>query len=149
MEEMILVHVKRNDKVEEIRSYVEKLATLGKHVTFLVPYPVESWLTWLQDHCISADDRRRAQSDGREINDRYCWDTQRILAEQMLSPCREALKEKGVETSVKLYTGSLKRTLKEYNADGDLCLLLAMPQDRKPSRRLWWSTERRTLAVQS
>ena len=25
MKEMILVHVKRNDKVEDIRSYVEKL----------------------------------------------------------------------------------------------------------------------------
>ena len=141
MEKMILVQVKRDDKVEEIRAYVEKLATLGRHVTFLVPYPLESWRTWLQDYWITTDDRKKAQTDGREINDRYCWDTQKILAEQMLSPCREALKEKGVETSVKLYTGSLKGTLKEYNADGSLCLFLALPQNCRPSRRLWWSTE--------
>ena len=118
-------------------------------MTFLVPYPLESWRAWLQDHWITTADRTKAQSDGREINDRYCWDTQRILAEQMLSPCREALKEKGVETSVKLYVGNVKNALKACSAEASACLFLALPQNRKLTMRFWWSTERRTLALQS
>jgi len=148
MEEMILVHVKRNDKVEDIRSYVEKLAALGRHITFLVPYPLEPWRTWLQDYWITADDRRKAQSKGREINEKYSWDAQKMMADQMLSPCREALKQKGVETSVNLYSGDLERALKEYHHDG-ACLLLAIPENDRFSARACWSLDRRTLALQS
>ena len=149
MEETILVHIKGNEKVEEIRSYVEKLASPGMHVTFLVPCPMESWGKWLQDNWITTENRRKAQLDGREINDRFCWETQRTLAEQMLSPCREALTEKGVETSVKLFAGNVKDALKACSADANACLMLALPQNRKPSRRLWWSTEHPAVAMQS
>jgi len=148
MEETILVHVKRNDKVEDIRSYVENFAAPGRHITFLLPYPLEPWRTWLQDYWITADDRRKAQSKGREINDRYSWDAQKMMAEQMLSPCREALREKGVETTVNLYTGDLVNALKEYHHAG-ACLLLAIPENDQFSARTCWSLDRRTLALQS
>jgi hypothetical protein len=89
------------------------------------------------DHRVTTESREKARAAGRQIVEKYCWDTQKILAEQKLSPCRESLQRLGVETRVNLYTGSLKELLKEYEADGDVFLLLTHTQNRNPFWRLW------------
>ncbi|MGH7844450.1 MAG: hypothetical protein ACREQW_04670 [Candidatus Binatia bacterium] len=138
MAKTILVPIKRNDKVEEFLPYIEKVAKPGSRVIFLTSYPVGQWQTRLRDHRVTAESRDKAMLAGRQIMERYCWDTQRILAEQQLSPCRESLQRQGVETSVNLYTGSLRKVLGEYEADGDLFLLLTHSQNHNPVWRLWW-----------
>jgi hypothetical protein len=138
MAKTILVPIKRNDKVEEVLPCIEKLAQPGSHVTFLTSYPVGQWQTWLRDHRITTETRQKATLAGRHLVDNYCWETQRILAEQRLSPCRETLKQKGIESSVSLYTGSLRKLVQEYEAEADVFLLLTHPQKQNPIYRVWW-----------
>lgn len=138
MAKTILVPIKRNDKVEEFLPYIEKVARPGSQVIFLTSYPVGQWQTWLRDHRVTTESLEKARLAGRQIMERYCWDTQRILAEQQLSPCRESLQRQGVETSVNLYTGSLRKLLREYEGNGDVFLLLTHAQNYNPFWRLWW-----------
>jgi hypothetical protein len=138
MAKTILVPIKKNERVEEVLPYIEKLAQPGSNVIFLTSYPVGQRQTWLRDHRITAETRQKATLAGRYLMDNYCWETQRILAEQQLSPCREALKQKGIKTSVSLYTGSLRKLVREYEDNPDMCLLLTQPQNRNPIRRVWW-----------
>ena len=137
MAKTILVPIKGNGKVEEFLPYIEKVARPGSQVIFLTSYPVEQWQTWLRDHRVTTESREKARAAGRQIVEKYCWDTQRILAEQKLSSCRESLQRLGVKTSVNLYTGSLKKLVKEYEADGDVFLLLTHAQNHNPFWRLW------------
>jgi len=120
----ILVALKRNEQLEEIIPYLEKIAQPGMRVVLLIPYPVTGDFVWLRDHWITTESPREAMLAGRRIMESYSWDVQRGLAEQKVSVDREALSRKRVEVAVEVYTGSLRRVIKEYTATGDVHLIM-------------------------
>ncbi|MBI2361335.1 MAG: hypothetical protein HYV04_20910 [Deltaproteobacteria bacterium] len=123
MASQILVALRRSDRVEEMVAYVEKVAQPGGRVVFLVPYPVDLWL-YIGDHWVEVESAREAILAGRRLGSRYSWHVQKALAEQKIAPAQEVLARKGVEVAVDLYTGSLKRVLKDYEASGEIYLVI-------------------------
>jgi len=115
----ILVLLRRNERVEEMVSYLRKIARPGMKVVFLIPYPIEPWL-WLRDHWVETESPREALLAGIKIRERYSWEGQQALAEHKILPAREALGNKGVEVSVDLFTGGLSNVLRDYQPDEEV-----------------------------
>jgi hypothetical protein len=119
----ILVPLKRHDRIEEIIPYLEKLAKPGMRVVFLFRYPVDSWL-YLRDHWVTTESSREAMLAGKKVIDHYSWDVQRGLAEQKISLARKALQERGIEVAIEIYTGSWRRLMDDYKANGDVHFIM-------------------------
>lgn len=129
MKGKILVALKRYDRVEDFLPYLEQLAESGSRVSFLIPYPVNLWL-YLRDLWVTTESRTHAMQEGRDILERYSWESQRRLADQEVLPVREALEKNGVEVSVHLYSGTLKAAVAHYTATADVRWIL-LPEPRK------------------
>lgn len=125
----ILVPLKRNDRIEDVIPYIEDVAKPGMRVSFFIPYPVEPWL-WLRDHWVTTESPREAILAGRKITESYSWDMQRGLAERKVVLARQALHKKGVEVTVDVYTGSLKRVVESYLSNGDVQLIVMRARSR-------------------
>lgn len=119
----ILVALRRHDRVEEVLPYLEKVAQPGGRVVFLVRYPVHLWL-YIGDHWVEAESPRKAMLAARHLASQYSWPVQQALAEQKIMPAQMILARKGVKVAVDLYTGSLKRVLKDYAASGEIYLVM-------------------------
>lgn len=132
----ILVALKRNEQLGEIVPYIEKIAQPGMRVVLLIPYPVTGDFVWLGDHWITTESPREAMLAGRRIMEKYSWDVQRGLAEQRVLVAREALWKKRIEVAVEVYTGSLRRLIKEYTANGDVHLIMMRAGSDHPVMRL-------------
>ncbi len=131
----ILVPLKRHDRIEEIIPYIETIAKPGMRVVFLIPYPVESRL-WFRDHWVTTESTREAMLAGRRIMERYSWEAQRELAEQKVFLAREALRSRGVEITVDVYAGSLKRVVRSYTGNGDIYWIMMQTGSSLPMRGL-------------
>ncbi len=136
MSGQILVALKRNEQMEEIIPYIEKIAQPGMKVVFLFPYPVTGDFAWLGDHWITTESPRKAMLEGRAIMEKYSWELQRGLAEQRASGAREALLRKGIELEVEVYAGSLRRVVREHAATEDVHLVMMPAGSSYPVIRL-------------
>lgn len=140
MAEQILVLLKRNDRVEEIIPYVEKVTQPGMRVVFLVPNPVDR-LNWWRDRRIFMEAERWIRlAEG--LPAMYPWENRRCLGEKSFSQCASTLGRtagacvkrgssrsakplrKGLEVSAVLYTGSLRKALSNYALNRDVRLIL-------------------------
>src|SRR5437870_6043718 len=110
----IVVPLTRHDRIEEIIPYLEEIAKPGMRVVFLVPYGVELW-AYLRDHWITMESSTLA---GKKIKE------QKGSAEHGILAARDAFRSMGVEITVEVYTGSLKRVVNSYTANGDMHLTI-------------------------
>lgn len=131
----ILVPLERGDRIEDLIPYLEELAKPGMRVVFLISYPVESRL-YLRDHWVTTESIKEAMMAGRRIMHRYSWEVQKELAEQRVSPAREALCKMEMEVTVDVYAGSLRKVIGEYKANGDLHLIMERVRGGHPIMRL-------------
>jgi hypothetical protein len=92
-------------------------------VVFLVRYPVDPW-EWFRDHWVATASARDAVPAGRKVMERYSWDGQMALAEEMVAPWRSVLQEMGVNATVTVYTGSLSSVGKTYSREGEISLVM-------------------------
>ena len=116
MEAKIVTAIGRREEAGEVIPFLENLTRPATTVVILVRYPLEFW-PCIRDHWVTAESVRVATERGREIIERYSWETQRELAERKFALVRQALALKGVEVEVNFYTGSLKEALVNYRAD--------------------------------
>jgi hypothetical protein len=125
MAKEILVALKDQHRLDEIKPYVEEIARPGMRVIFLVPYPTNSW-AWLRDHWVTTESPREAMLTGRKIMERHSWRLQRELAEERIAPMRHLLQKRGVEVvlDVDVYTGSLASVVETYTRKGDVHLIM-------------------------
>lgn len=137
MTRVILVSFKRHNRVEEFIPYLEEVAQPGMRVIFLIPYPVESSIS-LRDYWVTTESAKQAMLAGKKIMEAHCWELQKRLAEQKLSPAREILARKGVEVAVDICTGSLRKVVKDYTAKGDVHLIMMQAENALWIRRLLW-----------
>jgi len=124
MPEQILVPLKRDVRVEEVIPYIEDIARPGMMVVFLMRYPVEGHLAWLRDHWITAESVSAAVLAGKYILENYSPGRQEQLAKQRLFPACETLRTSGVDISLDLYAGRLKRVIRRYARQGDVYLIM-------------------------
>ncbi len=131
----ILVPLKKHDRIEEILPYLEKIAQSGMRVVFLMHYPMTGGFDWLQyqggmgepvEGATLAANKRDSSEEERE----------RQLAEHRLFLAQEALRKKGVEIIVDVYTGSLRRVIEDYKAGGDVHWIMMRTARGNPIMRL-------------
>jgi hypothetical protein len=126
----ILIPFNSHLQVKDIISVIEEAAKPGMRVVFLVRYPVDPWV-WFRDHWVTTESSRAAMLAGRELIEKYSWEGQRALAEEMVAPWRSFLQKMGVKATVAVYTGSLSSVVENYSC-GDEISLIMRPQNDLP-----------------
>ena len=118
MNKIILVPMRRDDRVEDLLPYVEEVARSGMKAVFMVPYPVDGF-RWTREDC-----GRRAIDEGIRLADYYNWDTNLQKTRARMTPAMEVLSAKGIETAVELYAGNMARAIREYAGKDDVHLIV-------------------------
>jgi hypothetical protein len=126
----ILVPFNSHLRVEDIISVIEEAAKPGMGVVFLVRYPVDPWV-WFRDHWVTTESSRTAMLAGRKVIEKYSWDGQMALAEELVAPWRHVLQKMGVKATVDLYTGSLSSVVETYSREDQISLVMR-PQNNLP-----------------
>jgi hypothetical protein len=124
----ILIPFNSDLPVKDIISVIEEAAKPGMRVVFLIRYPVDPWL-WFRDHWVTTESSREAMLAGSKVMERYCWEGQRALAEEMVAPWRHVLQKMGVRASVDIYTGSLSSALEKYSRGDEISLVMPAQSD--------------------
>jgi hypothetical protein len=119
----ILVPFNSRLRVEDIVSVIEEAAKPGMRVVFLVRYPVDAW-EWFRDHWVTTASARDAVLAGRKIMEKYSWDGQMALAEEMVAPWGYVLQKMGVKAAVAVYTGSLSSVVENYSREDEISLVM-------------------------
>ena len=118
MNKKILVPLGRYDRTDEMIPYIEEVARPGMRVVFLMRYSV-SGIKWP----IKEPDTETA-SEVKELLDYYSLEANLKRAKAEIAPAVEALGESGVEVTVDVYAGSLKKAVRSHTASGDVHLIL-------------------------
>jgi hypothetical protein len=119
----ILIPFNFDLRVKDIISVIEEAAKPGMRVVFLIRYPVDPWV-WFRDHLVTTESSRDAMLAGRTVMERYSWEGQRTLAEEMVAPWRYVLQKMGVQASVDIYTGSFSSVLEKYSRGNEISLIM-------------------------
>ena len=119
----ILVPFNSHLRVEDIISVIEEAAKPGMRVVFLVRYPVDPWV-WFRDHWVTTESSRNAMLAGGKVMEKYSWEGQRALAEEMVAPWRYVLEKMGVKATVEVYTGSLSSAVEAYCREDETSLVM-------------------------
>lgn len=124
----ILVPYNSYLQIKDTLSVIEEAAKPGMSVVFLVRYPVRPW-AWFRDHWVTTESARDAMLAGRKVMERYSWEGQRALAEEMVAPWCHVLQKMGVKASVKVYTGSLSSVVENYSRGDGISLVMRAEND--------------------
>ena len=124
MAKQILVSLRRDDRVEEIIPYVEKVAQPGMKVIFLMRYSGEDFGTMLPLWAKMEGGVTGSLAATRQLADIYSWKGNVQRAKQKVSPASEVLKRKGVDVDVAVYAGSLRKAVRGYTVNGDVDLIV-------------------------
>jgi hypothetical protein len=124
----ILVALKRDDRVEEIIPYLEKLTKPGMRIVFLVRYPVDGF-EWMQAHVTMMETGMQTTCIAAEAAARYSMERQRRLAMERLLPISKRLR--GVEITVDIHAGPLRKVLRRYSLHENVHLIM-MRAGREP-----------------
>lgn len=119
----ILVPLKRFDRIEEIVPCIAKVAEPGASVVFLAHHPVNSF-KWLQAYCGIAQYGLEKPLAVRRMMESYSLESRTQLAQCRVFQTCEALHDMGLNITVDVYTGSLRKTLKSYVKNGDAQFLV-------------------------
>ena len=122
MDMEILVAANTFGELKDMNLYIEEIARDGSRVIFLLPYdPKPGWL------------QARLNADQTEASmilacvdaaEHYRWEARSRLAERAVSSIRNNLKKRGVEVSMQLYAGGMKKAIKELTATTDFELIV-------------------------
>jgi hypothetical protein len=119
----ILVPFNSHLRIKDIISVIKEAAKPGMGVVFLVRYPVDPW-EWFRDHWVTTASARNAILAGRKIMEKYSWDGQMALAEEIIAPWRYVLQKIGVTVAVDVYTGSLSSVVENYSRGDGISLVM-------------------------
>ena len=118
MNKKILVPLEHYDESEEMIPYIENVAKPGMKVIFLVRYPVDGFVWAKEEYGI------KAALKAKDLVNHYSWKGNRENAHKQVAPACEALCAKGIEASVDVYAGSLKKAVRSHMLSGDVHLIM-------------------------
>jgi hypothetical protein len=113
----ILVPLRRNDLIEDVLPYLERVVRSGCKVTVLIHYSVEG-LDWFQ-----------SQSTPSMVEE------ERMLAKKNAFLSLESLRKREVTVALDIYAGPLRKVVKQYTLRGDIDLVM-IPAGRRIGRFL-------------
>ena len=128
MSGQILVPFNSHLQLEDLISVIEEAAKPGMRVVFLIRYPVDPWV-WFRDHWVTTESSRDAVLAGRKVIEKYSWEGQRALAEEMVGPWRYVLQKMGVKATVAVYTGSLSSVVENHSREDGISLVMRAQND--------------------
>jgi len=118
MNKKILVPLRRYDQSDAMIPYVEKITRPGMKVIFLMPYLVDGHF-WGKEEC-----GVMAAMEAKRLAKYYSWEGNLERAKERVARTCEALSVKGIEASVELYAGSLRRAVRSHVSTGDVHLVV-------------------------
>lgn len=122
MGKQILVPLKREDRMEELITYVEEIIQPGMEVRFLVRYDSGFGMALWAGHL--AESTVRDSVAIGQIHTMYSQeDQQQAVAAKVFRAC-DSLRKKGAEITVNIYTGSLRGIVRSHIAGGDVHLVV-------------------------
>lgn len=122
MERNILVVTKTFGQVKEMHPYVEEIAHTGSRVVFLLPYNPEAG--WLQTRLNVDQTEASIILASWDVAEHFRWEAQSRLAERAVSSIRSNLEKRGVDVSVQLYTGCMRKAIKKLTTRTDFELIV-------------------------
>src|SRR6266542_3930406 len=114
MNKKILVLLAQNVRIEEMIPYVDRVARPGMTVVFLVRYPVGGFI-WAKEEF-----GMKVVLEAKKLASYYSWQANLKRAKSGIAPAVEALGRKGVEVTVDVYAGSVKRAVRSHTINADV-----------------------------
>jgi hypothetical protein len=118
MNKKILLPLGRYDRSEAMIPFIEKVVRPGMKVIFLMPYPVDEF-TWAKEEY-----GVRAALAAKKLVRHYSWEGNLERAREKVAPACEALRARGIEASVEVYAGCLKKAVRSHVSTGDVHLVV-------------------------
>jgi hypothetical protein len=118
MNKKILVTLGQYDRSDEMIPYIENVARPGMTVVFLVRYLVDG-VGWRKEEY-----GMKAALKAKELVNHYSWEGNLENARKRVAPGCEALRARGIEASVDVYAGSLKKAMRSHMLNGDVDLIM-------------------------
>jgi hypothetical protein len=94
------------------------MARRGMKVVFLVRYPVDGFVWAKEEYGM------RAALKAKDLVNYYSWAGNLENAQKQVAPACEALRTKGIEGTVDVYAGSLKKAVRSHMLNGDVHLIM-------------------------
>lgn len=98
--------------------YIENVARSGMKVVFLVRYRLDGIRLHKEEYGM------RAALEAKKLVNYYSWQGNLENAKKRVAPACEALRAKGIETAMDVYTGSLKKAVRSHTLNGDVHLIM-------------------------
>lgn len=130
----ILVALKSEDRLSQMIPYIEKVAQPGMKVIFLIRFSPQTAsdasrnnsieLKCLEESRFFEGEFAKPTFTQRNLRETESMEKQRLSAEHKVFLALEALVKRGIEITVDVYTGSLRRAVKSYTCKGDVHLIV-------------------------
>jgi hypothetical protein len=130
----ILVALNSEDRLGQMIPYIEKIALPGMRVVFLIrfiPQPAakssrrdSTELECVEESRFFAGEPEKSRFARENIGGTQSIEEQRLSAEHRVFLALEALLKRGIEISVDVYTGSLRRAVRRYTSKGAVSLIV-------------------------
>ena len=123
----VLVALKSEDRLSQMIPYIEKVAQSGMRVIFLLRFSLQPAFTVSQHDSIELRSFEGELEKTRFTRDDHCGTAsmeEQGLSEHKVFLALEALRKRGIEITVDVYTGSLRRAIKRYTSKGDVHLIV-------------------------
>ena len=130
----ILVALKSEDRLSQMIPYIEKIAQPGMRVVFLIrfsPQPASNASRYNSIELKCREESRFFEGESekprfteRNFRETQSMEEQRLSAEHKVFLALEALLKREIEITVDIYTGSLKRVVKNYTRKGNVHFLV-------------------------
>jgi hypothetical protein len=118
MNKKILVPLGHYDQSDEMIPYIESVARPGMRIVFLVRYRLEGIRLHKEEYGI------KAALEAKHSVNYYSWEGNLENAKKRVAPACESLRAKGIEATVDVYAGSLKKTVRNHMLNGDVHLII-------------------------
>ena len=133
MASQILVALKSEDRLSQMVPCIEEIAEPGMKVVFLIRFQPQAAFKASSYNGLASDhlehvrfvgDLEEPRFAGANLEGAEAMEEQRLSAEHKVFLALEALVKRGIEISVDVFTGSLRRAMKSYAAKGDVHLIV-------------------------
>jgi hypothetical protein len=126
MAQQILIALRNQDRLGQMIPYIERIAQPGMKVVFLIRFHPEASFKRSQglEEGRSVGELEKQWLAGRRVTETHAIEEQMLVAQHKVFLALEALLKKGIETTVDVYTGSLRRVVKSYTRKGNVALII-------------------------
>jgi hypothetical protein len=127
MKSQILVGMNSRDRLSGMMPHIEKVTQPGMKVVFLIRCAPRQTVT---ESVPQLPELNATDTLGRrleEVGSRPDWQSrldQRLVTEHKVFLALEALRNRGVEITVDVYTGSFRKVVKDYTRAGNVHLII-------------------------